>query len=148
MFAICCRGNAGLLRCGFAIVERLDAAVLSHYDVTVGLLTLKPRRREPVRWVENIAFKRGCILCLLIYAPSQESIIFCRWLCLFVCLFVCHAPSNRFFFFFVFRWNRAVFWPPVLHDPLYKTLYLDFWFRPPASLTPKIYSPKFEQNRL
>jgi len=35
------------------------------------------------------------------------------------------------FFFFVFRWNRAIFWPLVLHEPLYKTLFFDFWFRPP-----------------
>ena len=32
------------------------------------------------------------------------------------------------------------FWPSVLHDPLYKTLFLHFWFRPPnaQSLLPKI----------
>jgi len=29
-------------------------------------------------------------------------------------------------FFFVFRWNRAIFWPLVLRDPLYKTFVLRF----------------------
>ena len=33
--------------------------------------------------------------------------------------------------FFVSRWNRAILWPSVLHDPLYKTLFFDFRFRPP-----------------
>ena len=32
------------------------------------------------------------------------------------------------------------FWPSLLHDPLYKTLFFNFWFRP---LTHKIYSQKF-----
>jgi len=45
-------------------------------------------------------------------------------------MYVCNAPSNRFFFF-VSRWNRAIFWPLVLRDPLYKTLFFDFWFGPP-----------------
>ena len=41
-----------------------------------------------------------------------------------VCLSVCHVPSNCFFF--VSRWNRAIFWPPVFHEAVYKTLFLDF----------------------
>ena len=68
----------------------------------------------------------------------QESIIFLS-LTLSVCMCVCHgAPSNCLFF--VSRWNRAIFWPSVLHVALYKTVFFDFWFRP---LNPKIYSPKF-----
>ena len=48
--------------------------------------------------------------------------------CLSVCLTVCHAaPSNRFFFFFVFRWNRAIFWPSSLYVALYKTLFFYFY---------------------
>ena len=50
------------------------------------------------------------------------------------------AKISNCFFFFVFRWNRAIFWSLVLRDPLYKSLFFDFWFRPP---NPKIYSPKF-----
>jgi len=55
------------------------------------------------------------------------------------CLSFCHAPSNCFFFF-VSRWNRAIFWPSVLHVALYETLFFDFWFRPPnaQNLLPKI----------
>jgi len=58
---------------------------------------------------------------------------------LFVRLSLCHAASNCFSFF-VSQWNRAIFWPPVLHVALYKTSFLDFWFRPPnvQNLLPKI----------
>jgi len=54
---------------------------------------------------------------------AKESIIVNNWLCLpvcpSVCLSVCHKTSNCFFF--VYRWNRAIFWPSVLREPLYKT---------------------------
>ena len=53
------------------------------------------------------------------------------------------AQISNCFFFFVFRWNRAIFGRLVLHDPLYKTLFLVFDLGP---LTPKIYSPKFDQK--
>ena len=36
------------------------------------------------------------------------------------------AKITNCFFFFVFRWNRAIFWPLVLREPLYKTLFFDF----------------------
>ena len=52
---------------------------------------------------------------------------------MYVCL-------SRCFFFFVSRWNRAMFWSSVLHVALYETLFFDFWFRP---LNSKIYSLKF-----
>ena len=70
------------------------------------------------------------------------GVCYCQQLTLSVglscCLSVCHAPSNCFFF--VSRWNRAIFWPSVLHVALYKSLFLDFWFRPPnaQNLLPKI----------
>ena len=44
-------------------------------------------------------------------------------------------------FFFVSRWNRAILGPSVHPlDPLYKTLFWHFWFRPPnaQNLLPKI----------
>jgi len=42
--------------------------------------------------------------------------------------------------FFVSRWNRAIFWPSVLHVARYKMSFLDFGFRPPnaQNLLPKI----------
>jgi len=56
---------------------------------------------------------------------------------MYVCLSVCH---KRWFFFFVSRWNPAISWPSVLLDKNYKTLFFDFWFRPPnaQNLLPKI----------
>ena len=107
-------------------------------------------------------------------------------------LSVCHTKHQIDSSFLVSRWNWAIFWPPILHDPLYKTLFFDFGFVAMAPkfglffhkieidsfflsrwnrailavsslwplyktfssifdlgpLTPKIYSPKFAQNRL
>ena len=74
---------------------------------------------------------------LLISVPSLV-VYYCQQLTLFVCLSVWHKKTLNFFFF-VSRWNRTIFWPSVLHDPLYKTFF-DFWFRPPnaQNLLPKI----------
>jgi len=51
------------------------------------------------------------------------------------------------FFFFVFRWNRAILGSLVLGKPLYKTLFFDFLFRPPnpQNWLPKIW-PKIAYN--
>jgi len=57
-----------------------------------------------------------------------------------VCLSVCHGAPSNCFFFFVSRWNRAIFWPSVLHVSLYTTFSSIFDLGP---LNPKIYSPKF-----
>jgi len=55
-----------------------------------------------------------------------------------VCVFVCHAPSNCFFFF-VSQWNRAIFGRQLKVWHSTKTLFFDFWFRPPnaQNLFPK-----------
>jgi len=62
--------------------------------------------------------------------------------CLYVSLSVClsRKTSNRFFFF-CFSMRSSHFWPLVLHDPLYKTLFFAFSFRPPnaQNLLPKIW---------
>ena len=80
---------------------------------------------------------------ILISAPSL-GVYYCQQLTLSVCLSVCHTPSNCFFF--CFSMESSHFWPSVLHVVLYKTLFFDFWFRPPNAqhLFPKIYtkSPK------
>jgi len=47
--------------------------------------------------------------------------------------------SICFFFFVFFRRNRAIFWPLVLREPLYKSLFFDFWFSPPK---PQNWLPK------
>jgi len=58
----------------------------------------------------------------------------------------CLSQTSSCFFFFVSGWNRAIFWPSVLHDPLYKTLFFDFWFRPPnaKNLLPQIFGQKIQ----
>ena len=73
------------------------------------------------------------------WSPRLARSHYCQQWILPVRLSVCHAPSNCFFFF-VSRWNRAIFWPSVLHVALYKILVLDFWFMPPnaQNLLPKI----------
>ena len=76
------------------------------------------------------------IIIIIDSAPSLVVYYFCRWLW----LSVCHEQTSNRFFFFVSRWNRAIFGMSVLHDPLYKTLFFDFWFRPPnpPKFTPQI----------
>jgi len=69
---------------------------------------------------------------LLISAPSLGVYyFFCRWLC----ISVCHGQTSNCFFFFVsFLFLGGIepfFWPSVLHVALYKTVFWDFWFRPP-----------------
>jgi len=73
-------------------------------------------------------------LCLLISAPSPGVYYF------FVVDSLCPSVCHKHCFFFVSRWNRAISLPSVLHDKSYKTLFFDFWFRPPntQNLLPKI----------
>ena len=70
---------------------------------------------------------------MLISAPSL-GVYYCQQLTLSVCpsvrMSVCHAPSNCFFFF-CFSMESSHFWPSVLHVALCKTLFLDYWFKPP-----------------
>jgi len=71
---------------------------------------------------------------------TLQKVVLRFWIC-------CHGneiwaifQKNWNCFFFVSRWNRAIYWPLVLHEALYKTLFLDFSFRPPNALNllPKI----------
>jgi len=61
-------------------------------------------------------------------------------------LSVCHGQTSNCFFFFVSLWNPAIFWQSILHDPLYKRFFFDFWFRPPnaQNLLPKTCTPKMQ----
>jgi len=77
---------------------------------------------------------------------QAPSLGVCYFLSLTISPSVCHKHS----FFFVFRWNRAIFWPSVLHDKNYKTVSFDFWFRPPnaQNFLPQIFicgSPSHSQ---
>jgi len=68
----------------------------------------------------------------------EESVIFCRWLCLSVCLSV--TDKFQIDSSFLFLDGIEPFWSSVLRVALYKTLFFDFWFTPPnaQNLLPKI----------
>jgi len=89
---------------------------------------------------------RPHVTIFLISVPSL-GVYYCQQLTLSVRmsvpLFVCHAPSNCFFF--VSQWNRAIFGHhfPMWHSTKRCSSIFDL-----GPLTPKIYSPKFAQNRL
>jgi len=79
---------------------------------------------------------------LLISAPIARSLLFSTidsvWLS--VCLSVRLSRPFKLLIFFCFSTESSHFWPSFLHVVLYKTLFLDFKFRPPNSqnLLPKI----------
>jgi len=68
---------------------------------------------------------------------ARSLLFFCRWLCLSVCLSRCSFKS---ILLFCFSMESSHFWPSSLHVTLYKTLFFDFWFRPPnaQNLLPKM----------
>jgi len=91
--------------------------------------------------ISTVTSSQVSVFVLLIYVPRLGVYYFfvIDSVCLSVCLSDCHAPSN-WFFFFVFRWNRANFWPSSLsiwHST--KRCSSTFWFRPPnaQNLLPK-----------
>jgi len=78
--------------------------------------------------------------CISSPCGTLQNVVLRFWIC-------CHGneiwaifakTSNCFFF--CFSLESSHFWPTVLRDPLYKTLFFDFWFRPPdaQNLLPKI----------
>jgi len=76
----------------------------------------------------------------LISAPSLSSLLFfCRWLWLYVCLSRCSFKS---ILLFRFSMESSHLWSSFLHVALYKTLFFDFWFRPPnaQNLIPKMFT--------
>jgi len=85
---------------------------------------------------------KGCVVfssvCLLISVASLGVLLF----------FVVDSLSVRLWqtlLLFCFSWNWAIFGPSVHHDPSTKRCSYIFDLGP---VTPKIYSPKFAQNRL
>jgi len=84
------------------------------------------------------------VYCILISAPSLR-VYYCQHLtlsvCQSVCAFVCHKLQTASSFF-RFSMESCHFWPPVLHDPLYKTFSSIFDLGPKK---PKIYSAKLHK---
>jgi len=79
---------------------------------------------------------------LAISSPWQklQNVVLRFWICWHGNeIWAIFAKISNCFFFFA-GWNRATFRPSVHHDPLYKTLFLHFWFRPlnAQNLLPKI----------
>ena len=77
-----------------------------------------------------------CLACmLLIFAPRLGVYYFLSLtlsVCLSVCPSVCLSWTNfKLILLFCFSMESNHFWPSVLHDTLYKTLFFDFWCRPP-----------------
>jgi len=85
---------------------------------------------------------RCCYLDLLLISAPRLGVYYLLSLTLSVCLSVRMSVTllQIASSFCVSRWNRAIFWPSVLYVALYKTLFLDFWFRPPnaQNLLPEI----------
>jgi len=77
-------------------------------------------------------FSFFCIMYIVFYLCAQPRSLLLSTIDS-VCPDVC--PSVTLLqiasYFFVSRWNQAIFWPSVLHVALYKTMFLDFWFRHP-----------------
>ena len=74
-------------------------------------------------------------------SPRLATSHYCQQLTLSVC------PSDRMSVtllqiasYFCFSMESSHFWPSVLHVALYKSVFFDFWFRPPnaQNLLPKI----------
>jgi len=72
-----------------------------------------------------------CIFCIDLRAWPRSLLLstidsVCLSGCHTVRMSVCLSQTSNCFVFFVSRWNRAIFWPPVIHDPLYKTGFFNF----------------------
>jgi len=87
--------------------------------------------------------KSQASVCLLISAPSL-GVYYSQQLTLSVSLSIRLSQKNfkLILLLFCFSIESSHFWPSVLHDPLYKTLFIDFWFRPPntQNLLRKIFT--------
>jgi len=80
---------------------------------------------------------QGLSVCIDCWSPRLAY--YCRQLTL-ICLSVCHVHPFRLLLLLYFSMESSHFWPLVLLDTLYKTLFFDFWFRPlnAQNLLPKI----------
>ena len=86
-----------------------------------------------------------CVLCLhsvwyVCWSVRIAWVYYCHQLtvCRSVCL--CLSHSFKLLILFCFSMESSHFWLSVLHVPLYKTVFFDFWFRTPEAqnLLPKI----------
>ena len=87
-------------------------------------------------WSHDIAIYSSC------WSPRLARSHYCQQLtgCLSGCLSVCLSRSFKLLLLFCFWVESSHFWPSVLLLALYKTLFFDFWFKPPnaQNLLPKI----------
>jgi len=96
----------------------------------------------------NTAYKRNhtstynwclSLLFVLLISAPRLGVYYFLSLTLSVRISVCHGETSNCFFF-VSRWNRAILWPLVA---FYKTVFFDFWFRPPNTQTVALYKTVF-----
>ena len=73
------------------------------------------------------------------WSPRLASSHYCQQLTLSVCLSGCLSRCFKLLLF-CFSMESSHFWPSFPHVALYKTLFFNFWFRPPnaQNLLPKI----------
>jgi len=83
----------------------------------------------------SLATETSFSICFLISVPRLGVYYFLSLtlsVCVCVRLSVCLSVTTLLLFWS--RWNRTISWPSVLRDKNYKTLFFDFWFRPPNEI--------------
>ena len=100
------------------IINNRTLSVSSH---TQSISNIRQRKTTGAsrRWHPDAALNLSNLIQFQLLTPRYRLGVFFLSSTLSVCMYVCHtAPSNRFFF--VSRWNQAIFYPSVLHVALYK----------------------------
>jgi len=77
----------------------------------------------------------------LLISAFSLGVYYCQQFTLSVCLSGCLSRSFKLLLF-CFSMESSHLWPSFLHLPLYKTVFFDFWFRPPKAqnLLPKMFT--------
>ena len=102
-------------------------------------------RAHDIRNPQNVR----CLVSYFIDSAPSLGVYYCQQLtlpvCPDVCPDVCLSRSFKLLLLFCFSMESSHFLAVSSPCGTLQNVFLDFWFRP---LTPKIYSPKFAQNRL
>ena len=98
-------------------------------------------QRAAIAWLCHagcaLSYKRDTGPVRLLISAHSLGVYYCQQLTLSVCLFVrISVPLSVTLlqiasYFFVSRWNRAIFLAVISPCASLQTLFFDFWFRPP-----------------